>query len=389
MIRVLHSVGNFLPVSENWIYPQIVQVPGVEGRIICESLINREVFSMDDGSLILCPRLGGQTWIISRYYNALARRMGWDIRNTAMNIRSSWSPQILQVHFGNRGWEYLALKGQLSVPMITSFYGYDAWQLPHIETTWQRRYRKLFAQGDAFLVEGPAMSRRLQDLGCPADKICIQRLGVDSRLLPFHRRNFSEGLKVIMVGRFAEKKGMADGMRACALAAARGINLSLTVVGDTAANDVLGIKIKNELQELARTPELAGRVQFTGFLSLEQTRSRLTAHNVFLCPSRHAANGDAEGGSPVVLTEAMATGLLCIGTSHCDIPEVILNGDTGYLSKEGDFTDMADILCKLNAGIERNTAITIAARKHIEKNFSLQIQLNKLREIYKTMIADR
>jgi hypothetical protein len=45
---------------------------------------------------------------------------------------------------------------------------------------------------------------------------------------------------------------------------------------------------------------------------------------VFLCPSRFGPGGDAEGGLPVELLEAMGMGLLCVGSRHCDIPEAII-----------------------------------------------------------------
>ena len=58
----------------------------------------------------------------------------------------------------------------------------------------------------------------------------------------------------------------------------------------------------------------------------------ISRHNVLICPSKHAPDGDAEGGLPFVITEAMALGLLCIGSRHCDIPEAVIDQVTGYLS---------------------------------------------------------
>ena len=43
-MRVLHSVDNFLMVSENWIYPQVVGVPGVESCVVCSNRANVDTF---------------------------------------------------------------------------------------------------------------------------------------------------------------------------------------------------------------------------------------------------------------------------------------------------------------------------------------------------------
>jgi colanic acid/amylovoran biosynthesis glycosyltransferase len=304
----------------------------------------------------------------------------------ALKLRA-WSPQIVHAHFGTRGWESMTMKRWLKVPLVTSFYGYDAWLLPKSQPVWRERYHELFAEGDVFLVEGPAMATRLVELGCPKEKISIQRIGVNLDSLPFEAKQFSGDLKIVMVGRFVEKKGFIDGLRACAVARSRGVGLSVTIVGDSYADDPVGKQIKRELEEIANRPELAGAVHFAGFLPLDQTRNVLRTHNVLVCPSRHAANGDAEGGSPVALTEAMALGLLCIGTRHCDIPEIILDNQTGYLCEEGNFTAIADILTALGKDSNRLALLTRAGRKHVEEKFSLLIQLNGLHAVYKTTLS--
>ena len=380
-MRVLHAVSTYLHISENWIYPQVVRVPNVKSRVVCNSTSNNEIFPL------VSPLVLGKVppWThglgIPRAFYAVAWRLGWREPLLELKLRW-WRPQILHAHFGMRGWESLALRKRLKVPSITSFYGFDAWLIPRIEPVWQERYTELFAAGDVFLVEGSAMRCRLLELGCPTSKICVHRIGVDLAALPFAAKNFSDGLNVLMVGRFVEKKGLSDGLRACALARSCGVKLSVTIIGDAAPDDPVGQGIKTELYALSESPELSGFVRFAGFLPLAETRLALASHNVFLCPSRHSANGDGEGGSPVVLTEAMASGLLCIGTWHCDIPEVILNNKTGYLCGERDVNAMGNVLLNVSAAPERQTKLTREARQHIEQEFSLTRQLEKLYGVY-------
>ena len=385
-MRVLHSVATYLNISENWIYPQIVQVPGVESRVLCSSTTNLDCFPIRGSKLIIDPPPWNRSFGIPRLLNALGRRLGCGGLLRQLKIRA-WQPQIIHAHFGTRGWEALTLKKLLCIPLVTSFYGYDAWLLPEAEPSWRERYRDLFKHGDVFLVEGPAMRQRLRGIDCPEEKISVQRIGVDLDSLPFEEKHFSGDLKIIMVGRFVEKKGFVDGLRACVLARSKGVNLTISIIGDASAGDSEGQRIKRELQTLASCPELDNRVQFTGFIPLQKTRELLKTHNVFLCPSKHAASGDAEGGSPVVLTEAMAFGLLCIGTRHCDIPEVVVDGKTGYLSNESDVIGMSEILCSIGNGSNRLLELTKQGRKHVEQNFSAPIQSQKLRAIYQSLLS--
>jgi colanic acid/amylovoran biosynthesis glycosyltransferase len=381
-IRLLHSVATYLNVSENWIYPQITQVPNVESRVLCSSVMNLEAFPIESRRLIVNPPMWNQALGIPRVLNAVGRRFGLGGSVSRLEMRL-WRPQMVHAHFGPQGLDCLHLKRLLKTPLITSFYGYDAWLLPRSEPVWLERYQELFAAGDAFLVEGPAMCRHLIDLGCPPEKVRVQRIGVNLTELPFTPRTTSLPLRIVMTGRFVEKKGLIDGLSACLKARLRGVDLKVTVIGDATTED--GRRIKDELVRLASEPELSGRVELTGFLPVDKTRETIRAHQIFLCPSKHTSSGDAEGGSPVVLTEAMALGLICVGTRHCDIPEVIIHGETGFLCGEGDVSDIAEVLCSL-ADISSNVvAIVTQGRRHVETHFSLRTQLQRLSHTYASL----
>jgi len=190
-----------------------------------------------------------------------------------------------------------------------------------------------------------------------------------------------------MVGRFVEKKGLTDGLRACALAAKSGIPLSVTIIGDAGA-DPAGQAIKRELEALTTSVELTDKVKFTGYLSHAETLTVLESHNVIFCPSRHAASGDAEGGLPYVLTEGMAMGLIGVGSRHCDIPEAIVDGQTGLLVEEKNVPEMAAALEKVFRDLDV-AAIAVAARQHVADHFDQSKQLRVLAGIYEEVVEGR
>lgn len=385
-MRVLHSVAAFIGLSENWIYPQIVQVPGTDSRVICSAVTHAEIFPIEKRRLIVSPPPWNAAFGIPRLLNGIGRRVGLGGFVPRTRIRR-WGPQVIHAHFGMRGVECLALQRTLKVPLITSFYGYDAWRLPKSEPVWEKRYHELFTVGAAFLVEGPAMRDRLIHLGCSSEKIRIQRIGVNLSTIPFIPTTISSPLRIIMIGRLIEKKGMVDGLRACLEARSRGVDLEVTIIGDAEVGDTSAAPVKKQLLKLASEPQLAGHVEFTGFLSMAKTRDVIRAHHIFLCPSKHIASGDAEGGSPVALTEAMAAGLLCIGTRHCDIPEVIIDLKTGYLVDESDVAAIADILCAVANRHCPVDQLNRAGRAHIEENFALPKQMLNLRAAYEDIVT--
>lgn len=384
-IRVLHFLNTFLNLTENWIYPQITRTPNTDARVYCSRVANQALFPLSRQRIYIDPPDRWERFTSARVLDAIARRIGDNRGYAYWQLR--WSrPSLIHAHFGPRGWESMGLRGSFNIPLITSFYGADAWMLPQAEPMWIERYRELFSVGDAFLVEGPAMRERLVELGCPAGKVLVQRIGVDLSALRFAPKTIAEPLRIVMVGRFTEKKGLADGVRACLAARLRGVNLKVTVIGDALDHDPAGLQIKHELLELAREPELSGRLELTGFLPLDKTREIMRAHNVFLCPSKHATSGDAEGGSPVTLTEAMALGLICVGTRHCDIPQVIVHDRTGYLCAEDDVVGMTEVLCSLIRHPAETMTLVAQGRKHVEEHFALEGQLQRLSDVYSSLV---
>ena len=104
-----------------------------------------------------------------------------------------------------------------------------------------------------------------------------------------------------------------------------------------------------------------------------------------MMPYVTAKSGDSEG-LPNVLKEAMATGLPIISTKHTGVPEIVKDGQTGFLVNE---KDVAAISSKLNYLIENPdlwAPFGINGRKIIEDKFEIVKQTQKLEEIYKVVI---
>jgi colanic acid/amylovoran biosynthesis glycosyltransferase len=385
MIKVLHLIESFLPVTENWIYPQVTRVPGVKTAVLCHELVNTAEFPLDNRPVFLKsgPIAEGNA-LVPRVVRGLAR---WSRANErfATAMAYLWRPSLLHAHFGTEGYAALGLKRLLGIPLITTFYGYDAWTLPRSEPVWVERFKELFGQGDVFLVEGPALRQRLVDIGCPIKKIKLRTLGVDVAEIAFKKKDFLPPLKVLMVGRFVEKKGLVDGLRACANAIKAGTALEVTIVGDS-MGDPDAEQIKDVLRSIAQPTEISPHVNMTGFLPHHQVMSLLSQQDVLLCPSKHSGYGDAEGGAPFIISEAQAAGVLCVGTRHCDIPEQIIDGATGFLFGEGEVDQLTCILRKLSIRRDQLPALTLGARKLTEKDYNLSKQLDELTLIYREAV---
>jgi tetratricopeptide (TPR) repeat protein len=280
---------------------------------------------------------------------------------------------VLHAHFGTEGILALPLARHLGIPLVTSFYGYDAGSLPR-NSEWRRAFSCLFAQGTLFLAEGPALAQSLERLGCPRDRIRLMPIPV---LLPARlpRHDSKQIPQILICGRLVEKKGVDDSLRAIAALRRLGPRaFECVVVGDGPEREALCA--------LSRTLALDDCVRFAGAVPPATLRQMLARSALVLQMSRFAADGDCEGGSPVVLSEAMAWGVPCVATRHCDIPFLIRDGETGRLVDSGDHCAAAARLAELLADQRLRQEMGRSGRRKALNELSLKSAGERLSRIY-------
>jgi len=142
---------------------------------------------------------------------------------------------------------------------------------------------------------------------------------------------------------------------------------------------------RNELRQIAAQERIEDHVRFEGFLLHEELIDAYLDHHVLLSPSVRAANRDNEGGAPVTLIEASATGMPIVSTWHCDIPEVVQHRDTGLLAEEGDVEPLAAHLSVLHEEPDKLTELGAAAHEHVADEHNARKQGKRLDRIYASL----
>ena len=300
-------------------------------------------------------------------------------------------PDLTHAHFGPSGYGFLKLKKIFNIPLVTTFYGYDLSLLPSQHPKWKMKYKKLFREGEIFLVEGNHMKKCLIELGCPEEKIIVQHLGIDLDLIKLVPRKLGEEkeIKILISSSFREKKGIPYAIEAFGRVkqAHPDLKLNLTIIGDSGgspAEEAEREKIFGVIQKY----NLKDCVNMLGYQPYPVFLRELYRHHIFLHPSVHASDGDTEGGAPVSIIEASASGMPILSTTHCDIPEVVIGGESGYLVPERDTDALAEKLefLVLNSDLWGNMGLS--GREHIEKNYDVKKQVQRLEEIYDEILMD-
>ena len=381
-IKVVFFKKVFPQLTENWICNQVTGLNRISTKFYCVFRNNIDSHSFNN---IRC------LWEDLNYFHLLLNRI-W-------NKLFHWYPQfllwfrkdrpnIIHAHFGECAYDILPYARWLNIPLVTSFYGYDAYGLPQEQPYWHNRYKTLFKQGRLFLAEGPAMRKKLIELGCPSEKIIVHHIGVKLRKYKFQIRKPNSEIRIIVCGRFVEKKGIPYAIEAFKrLKSKTKIKVRLTIAGDSDSEGTLTDEKKNILNSIEKY-NVTESVTITGYIPHNDLLELAYAHHILLAPSIHASDGDAEGGFPVFLTEMLATGMPVVAFNHCDIPEIIQNGKSGFLVAERDTDALAEKLIYLLEHPEVWPEIGRAGRAFVEQHYNIDKLNCRLIEIYQDIFEN-
>lgn len=313
-------------------------------------------------------REGGLSGSLRLLYAALTLiRFGlrrYDVIHAQFGIYGQFALQLLNV-------------GAIDGELVTSFRGYDATQYLQAEP---EAYRELFSHGTAFLPVSQRLGQHLVKAGCDPAKIIVHHSGIECSKLPYVERNSPKQgeIRVITVARLVEKKGLQYAILAIAHVIASGRPVHYTIVGDG--------PLRGEFEHLIEKLGLTAHVTFTGWKSHEETLRLVHVAHILIGPSVTAADGDEEG-IPNSVKEAMAMGLPVIATRHGGIPELVEDGESGYLVPERDVEGLAERITYLFDHPETWATIGRAGRRHIEAEFDVDKLNDKLVELYRGIAA--
>jgi glycosyltransferase involved in cell wall biosynthesis len=170
--------------------------------------------------------------------------------------------------------------------------------------------------------------------------------------------------RILYAGNLVASKGVDVLIEAFARLRERGVACELKILGEGSERD--------SLEALARRLGVADSVLFAPFVSQREMAAEYGRSTVTVLPSR----GNAEGLG-LTLVEALLAGSAVVGTPAGGIPEVVLDGRTGLLARDGDVVDLAQKIERLLAdgelrarlvaygaerARERHAAIAAAAR---------------------------
>lgn len=383
-LNITFRVGAFPKLSETFVLSQVAGMIARGHRV--SILADRRPASNEAG--VMPEGLASVDYLepASSSFAALIARLPYRVRRSRIaraERRMCGSTDVVICNFGWFGAQVVESTASIArrAKVVTIFHGDDMSR--SLRGAPGDVYDQLFALGDLHLPISELWKSRLIEMGAPADRVQVHRMGVQVDDFAYQPRtpSPSQAFKLVTVCRIVEKKGVEYALTA--LAALKGAAPDLALELDIIGNGPL----REHMEQLASTLQIEDRVRFLGQLPNVEVAERLRNADAFLLPSVVAADGDMEG-IPVALMEAMASGLPVISTRHSGIPELIEHGVSGVLADERDVDGLAEQIRFVAETPHARSQMAKTARKVVEERFNTERLNDRLDAVVRELVSE-
>lgn len=381
MPTVASYCTTFLKPEMLHIYRQITGLRRYETFVICKERQSADLYPMPEGGIELAP--GVKSNFLRRFWLKYIKKEPPIVYRgeygVLANLLQRRHADVLHIYFGHTGVHLLPFIQRWPGPVVVSFHGMDVQTRAH-DPSYEVRLRELLKAATLVLARSQSLLDRVQDLGCPVEKVRMNRTGIPLDQFPFIEREYpaNGSWHFVQACRLIEKKGLDDAIHAFAAFAAKYPKARFTIAGEG--------PLRAELETLRDSLGLQEKVFFAGFLKGGELSELYHQAHVFMHPSRMTSDQNQEG-VPNSMLEAMATGLPVAATLHGGIPEAVRNGVTGILVPERDREGLHQALLRLTSSESTWRQFGSAASADVREYFESTAQIAKLESAYDEAIA--
>jgi glycosyltransferase involved in cell wall biosynthesis len=298
-------------------------------------------------------------------------------------------PQILHTHTakaGAVGRLAALLAGKARPPIIVhTFHGHvlRGYFGPLKTTAFRVLERWLAKSTTALVAVSPQVRDDLVQLGvAPAEKFHVVRLGIElerraasagdraetRRLLGVPPDRFVVG----WVGRMTGVKNTDDVLEALRLLRERGVDATLLMVGDGPDRE--------HVETRANSLGIVRHCLFLGYQ--RDVAPWYGAIDAFVLPS-------VNEGTPVVVMEALAAGRPVVATRVGGVPDVVREGEDGFLVEVGDRDGLAERLARLAQDPALRDRMGAAGRERVLDRYAVKRLVDDVDALYRELLARR
>jgi colanic acid/amylovoran biosynthesis glycosyltransferase len=278
----------------------------------------------------------------------------------------------LHVHFAfGAASVALLLKTLTGIPYSLTIHGSDV-LLPRPLTEEKLKQAKFVVSNCEFHINN--LQKRFPSLD--KKRFYVIRIGLDLHNKPWSQRKPYEkdpALHILNIARLEKVKAQDILIRACERLQNMGVVFHCRIVGDGPG--------KKELEKLIKQSCLEHRVELLGPRFKDEIIKLYGWSHVLVLSS-------LSEGTPMTVIEAMAQARPVIVPNITALPEMVVEGKTGYLFKKASHEDLAIKLRKLAGRPELIERLGMEGRKKAEELFDLTVNARRLMAVFDREIPE-
>ena len=234
---------------------------------------------------------------------------------------------------------------------------------------------------DKVIAPSRFMRSKLIEGGWPEDKVVFLQNFADDAILNRAANAGADATDrenpyLLFFGRLSVEKGVDTLLRAFDAALPNlPQDMRLVVVGD--GPDAA------DFETLASSLGCASRIEFAGYQTGEALQSYVEGASLAVASSRWREN------MPYSIVEAFAAGTPVVGTDIGGIPELVDEGETGFICEPGGVQSMADAISRGTSAFSEQSAysrLQFNCRSYVMENCSREKFMGELVNLYKESI---
>ncbi|HBA82741.1 MAG TPA: group 1 glycosyl transferase [Verrucomicrobia bacterium] len=219
---------------------------------------------------------------------------------------------------------------------------------------------------DVFIAPSRFLARISGEWGIDRQRMIQLYNFVDSARFAWADLSLGEGL--VYFGRLMEEKGLLVLLQAVKALP----HINLVVVGEGPEKE----KIQQYIHENNMT-----NVKMAGFKKGEDLYRLVHQARLVIVPSLWHEN------NPISVLEAFAMGKAVIASDLGGLPELIQNGQNGFLFPAGDAQSLQATILDLYNDTDTILCMQKRARSFVEKNFSVDLHCKAIEQVYRKILA--
>ncbi len=382
--------GTYLKKEMQSLYRQIAGLKEHRNIVFAEKVANLEMFPFEP--LVRMkkrtrPRPRGnfllrfwykhvrKQWPPPRPVGSVGRENAYYHPYDLVDLLAKHRPDVVHCYYGHKAVKYLWMLQAADIPFVISFHGVDVVKFVG-EEGYDEKLAIAFRDAALVMARSESLLERLADLGCPREKLRINRTPIPFDNIEFRERSAPADGRWVLVQacRLIPKKGIFTVLDALPKVLQRWPRLKYKLAGIGPSRD--------EIAEAVRVRGLSENVELLGWLDQSQLQAVYHEGHLFLHPSQLTQENDQEG-VPNSMLEAMAAGLPVVATLHGGIPEAVTSGHDGLLVPERSPDELGEALIDLLGDPAKLAEFSRNAAASARERFGFDSQIRNLEDIYR------